>query len=187
MQKIISSAGGTRIANNCGCVSSWQRRFGAKERQVALMKAEAMRKLRQGLCNIRIQVQESEAGQFIALDEACRTYGHPKAIRVDQGCQFTSKELDLWAYGKGVVLDFSRPGKPTDNACAESFNAIVRMKRLGQHWFPDLSDAQEKVENWRRHYNEVRPHGAIGDRSPQTMISRLEAPPRAANPPEVLI
>ena len=99
--------------------------------------------------------------------------------KVDQGCQFTSKELDLWAYGKGVVLDFSRPGKPTDNAYAESFNAIVRMESLGQHWFLDLSDAQEKVENWRRHSNEVRPHGAIGDRSPQTMISKVEAPRRA--------
>lgn len=140
------------------------------------------------VCPVMRVCRSATAMEVIAaLDEACRTYGHPKAIRVDQGCQFTSKELDLWAYGKGVVLDFSRPGKPTDNACAESFNAIVRMKRLGQHWFPDLSDAQEKVENWRRHYNEVRPHGAIGDRSPQTMISRLEAPPRAANPPEVLI
>ncbi|TBN41308.1 hypothetical protein EYE42_07285 [Paracoccus subflavus] len=58
---------------------------------------------------------------------------------------------------------------------------------LGQPWFLDLSDAQEKVEKWRRQYNEVRPHGAIRDRSPQIMISRLEAPPRAANPPEVLI
>ena len=56
----------------------------------------------------------------------CQLFG----AKVDQGCQFTSKELDLWACGKGVVLDFSRPGKPPDNACAESFNAIVGMECL---------------------------------------------------------
>ncbi len=53
-------------------------------------------------------------------------YGRLKAIRVDQGSQFTSKAFDLWAYSNGVTLDFSRPGKPTDNACAESQYAIVR-------------------------------------------------------------
>jgi putative transposase len=53
----------------------------------------------------------------------------PKAIRVDQGSQFTSKELDLWAYSNGVTLDFSRPGKPTDNAYDESFNT-----GLGADW-----------------------------------------------------
>jgi len=122
-----------------------------------------------------------------ALDEGCRLHGYPKAIRVDQGSQFTSKELDLWAYGNGVVLDFSRPGKPTDNAYAESFNAIVRMECLGQHWFMDLPDAQEKVEDWRREYNEVRPHGAIGDRAPLAMLTRLGAEARAINQPEILI
>lgn len=81
-----------------------------------------------------------------ALEEACRRYGHPKAIRVDQGSQFTSKELDLWAYSNGVTLDFSRPGKPTDNAYAESNNAIVRMECLGQHWFLGLDDAREKLK-----------------------------------------
>jgi transposase InsO family protein len=79
-----------------------------------------------------------------ALEEARRRHGRPKSIRVDQGSQFTSKELDLWAYSNGVVLDFSRPGKPTDNAYAESYNAIVRMECLGQHWFLSLDDARER-------------------------------------------
>lgn len=91
-----------------------------------------------------------------ALEEARRFVDLPRAIRVDQGCQFTSKELDLWAYGNGVTLDFSRPGKPTDNAFAESFNASVRLECLGQHWFLDLDDARKKVEDWRRFYNEAR-------------------------------
>ena len=65
-----------------------------------------------------------------ALDEAVRRFGAPRVIRVDQGCQFRSRELDLWAYVKGVTLDFSRPGKPTDNAYAEAFNARVRAECL---------------------------------------------------------
>jgi putative transposase len=53
----------------------------------------------------------------------CRTVGYPQAIWVDRGRKFISRDLDLWAYAKGVTLDFSRPGKPTDNAIAEAFNA----------------------------------------------------------------
>lgn len=121
-----------------------------------------------------------------ALEEACEHYGRPKAIRVDQGSQFTSKELDLWAYGNGVTLDFSRPGKPTDNAFAESYNAIVRMECLGLHWFLDLEDAQEKVETWRQEYNEVRPHGAIGDRPPNGVLPWPGTASRAVQPPGIL-
>jgi putative transposase len=104
-----------------------------------------------------------------ALDEAGRRFGLPHTIRVDQGSQFTSKEFDLWAYANGVTLDFSRPGRPVDNAYAESFNARVRMECLGQHWFLDLDDACRKVEAWRREYNEVRPHSAIGNQVPAAL------------------
>jgi putative transposase len=105
-----------------------------------------------------------------ALDEAVRRFGKPKIIRVDQGCQFTSRELDLWAYSHGVMLDFSRPGKPTDNAYIASFNARVRAECLNQNWFLDLDDARRKVEDWRVEYNEVRPHSAIGDRPPMALL-----------------
>lgn len=56
------------------------------------------------------------------LEHVCQEVGYPKAIRVDQGSEFISKDLDLWAYQHDVTLDFSRPGKPTDNAFIESFN-----------------------------------------------------------------
>lgn len=56
------------------------------------------------------------------LERICRNVGYPKTIRVDQGSEFISRDLDLWAYQRGVVLDFSRPGKPTDNGFIESFN-----------------------------------------------------------------
>lgn len=121
-----------------------------------------------------------------ALEEARRRIGLPRTIRVDQGCQFTSKELDLWAYANGITLDFSRPGKPTDNAYVESFNASVRLECLGQHWFMDMDDAVEKIEDWRRDYNEVRPHSAIGDRPPMSLIQKPQHPAEASERPEIL-
>jgi len=56
------------------------------------------------------------------LEGVGRQVGFPAMIRVDQGSEFVSRDLDLWAYQRGVMLDFSRPGKPTDNAFIESFN-----------------------------------------------------------------
>ena len=95
--------------------------------------------------------------------------GYPKTIRVDQGTEFVSRDLDLWAYAKGVTLDFSRPGKPTDNAFIEAFNGRFRSECLNAHWFMTLADAHEKMEDWLRYYNEERPHGAIGNKPPITL------------------
>ncbi len=74
--------------------------------------------------------------------------GYPKTIRVDQGSEFVSRDLDLWAYARGVSLDFSRPGKPTDNAFIEAFNGRLRAERLNAHWFLTLSIANEVVRFW---------------------------------------
>jgi putative transposase len=59
------------------------------------------------------------------LERVCGQSGYPRVIRVDQGSEF-SRNLDLWAYQNNVVLDFSRPGKPTDNAFIEAFNGRLR-------------------------------------------------------------
>jgi putative transposase len=109
------------------------------------------------------------------LERVGREHGFPKMIRVDQGTEFVSKDLDLWAYTRGVVLDFSRPGKPTDNAFIESFNGKFRAECLNAHWFMSLDDAREKCEAWRRDYNEVRPHSAIGNKPPIALIGRSAA------------
>jgi putative transposase len=90
----------------------------------------------------------------------------PKNIRVDNGPEFVSKVLDQWAYLNGVALDFSRPGKPTDNAFIEAFNGLLRQECLNENWFMSLDDAREKVEVWRQEYNISRPHGALGNLSP---------------------
>jgi len=74
-----------------------------------------------------------------------------------------------------VRIDFSRPGKPTDNAFIESFNGKFRAECLNAHWFMSLEDAREKMEAWRRDYNEVRPHSAIGNKPPIALLNRDDA------------
>jgi len=97
------------------------------------------------------------------LDRVCHEVGYPTTIRVDNGSQFVPREMDLWAYQRGVTLDFSRPGKPTDNAFIEAFNSKLRTECLNAHWFMGLEDTVEKLEAWRRDHNEERPHRAIGN------------------------
>lgn len=77
------------------------------------------------------------------LEQVCATVVYPKTIRVDQGAEFISRDLDLWAYANNVTLDFSRPGKPTDNAFIEAFNGRLRAECLNAHWFLTLADARE--------------------------------------------
>ena len=105
------------------------------------------------------------------LDRVCRDIGYPKTIRVDNGSEFISRDMDLWAYQRGVTLDFSRPGKPTDNAFIEAFNSKLRGECLNTHWFLSREDACEKMEAWRRYYNEERPHSAIGNMPPITLAN----------------
>jgi putative transposase len=114
------------------------------------------------------------AGDVIeVLERVGREQGFPQAIRVDQGSEFVSRELDLWAYQRGVTLDFSRPGKPTDNAFIESLNGKFRAECLNAHWFMSLDDARTKCEAWRRDYNEVRPHSGIGNKPPASLVKSV--------------
>ena len=85
----------------------------------------------------------------------------------DQGSEFTSRILDLWAYQHQVKLLFSRPGKPTDNAFIESFNGTLRRECLNTQWFLSLAEAQAQLQVWREEYNVSRPHRALHDQTPE--------------------
>jgi putative transposase len=113
-----------------------------------------------------------------ALECLYASTGYPKTTRVDQGSEFVSRDMDLWAYAKGIRLDFSRPGKPTDNAFIETFNGRFRAECLNAHWFLTLDDARTKMEEWRRYYNDDRPHGAIGNKCPIALQLPDDAPTR---------
>jgi len=90
----------------------------------------------------------------------------PRVINVDNGTEFTSRSLDHWAYWNKVRLDFSRPGKPTDNAFIESFNSSLRRECLSQHYFINLYDANRALDQWRDDYNNTRPHSSLGNVPP---------------------
>lgn len=113
--------------------------------------------------SLAIDVGQSLKGEDVVntLNRIAAHRGLPATIKVDNGSEFISKAMDRWAYERGVELDFSRPGKPTDNAKVESFNGRFRQECLNAHWFMSLDDAKHKIDAWRQHYNETRPHSAL--------------------------
>ena len=96
------------------------------------------------------------------MERLGRFRGLPKAIRTDQGPEFTSRALDAWAYRYGVKLKLIQPGKPTQNAYIESFNGKFRDECLNDHWFSSMAEARAIIGAWRRDYNERRPHSSLG-------------------------
>jgi len=124
--------------------------------------------------SLALQVGYRLTGEDVArvLNEVVRQRGIPTSIRVDNGTEFTSKAMDQWAYWHGVTLDFSRPGKPTDNGLIEAFNGRLRAECLNEHWFLNVADAQEKLEAWREDYNGQRPHGSLENMTPEEFAQR---------------
>jgi len=100
------------------------------------------------------------------LERLEETRGLPEAITIHNGLEFAGKALDEWAYRKGVKLNFIRPGKPIENAYAESFNGRLRDVYLNTNWFHNLKHARDIIEGWRRDYNEVRPHSSLNNLTP---------------------
>ena len=121
--------------------------------------------------SLAIQVGRRFTGDHVVtvLEDVVRDRGVPKIIQVDNGPEFISKSLDLWAWSHGVQLDFSRPGKPTDNPFIESFNGKLREECLNQNWFLSLDDAQEQMDTWRKDYNHKRPHRSLKGRTPHEL------------------
>ncbi len=117
---------------------------------------------------VDIVADTSIPGQYVArvLDRVAQFRGYPKAIRTDQGPEFTCRALDQWAYRNGVQLKLIQPGKPTQNAYIESFNGRFRDECLNDHWFLTLEHARAIIATWRRDYNESRPHSSLGYMTP---------------------
>lgn len=115
------------------------------------------------------------------LEKVTQVNGCPRRIKVDNGPEFISRDLDRWAYWNKVGLDFSRPGKPSDNAFIEAFNSRFRQECLNEHWFLSLEDARCKIDTWRKEYNSERPHSALNYRTPEEFINQIQQPPAAAS------
>jgi putative transposase len=121
------------------------------------------------------------------LDQLARERGKPKALKVDNGPEFAGRMLDQWAHLNGVEIDFSRPGKPTDNAHIptdnahiEAFNSRLRAECLNASWFLSLVDVRDRLEAWRQEYNQERPHGSLRNLTPRAFAEQAQQARRVA-------
>jgi putative transposase len=98
-----------------------------------------------------IEVDASLPGLRMAamLDRLATERGLPRAIVCGNGPEFAGQDLDQWAHARGVTLQFIQPGKPVQNAFAESFNGRLRDECLNDNWFVSLHDARQTIEAWR--------------------------------------
>ncbi len=125
---------------------------------------------------LAIEVDTSLPGGRVVqvLERLVAERGIPAEIVLDNGPELVGKALDQWASECGVGLRFIEPGKPVQNAFVESFQGRPRDECLDRHWFVSLPDARHTVEAWRQDYNRVRPHSALGYRSPQEFRQAFE-------------
>ena len=118
--------------------------------------------------------------------------GIPGHIRSDNGPEFIAKAVQDWIAAVGAKTAYIAPGSPWENGFVESFNARLRDELLDGEIFYSLREAQIVIESWRRHYNNVRPHGSIGYKppAPEVHLSSISAglatQPRPA-PPALLV
>jgi putative transposase len=117
---------------------------------------------------LAIEVDTSLGGLRVGrvLDRIAQERGLPEAIVLDNGPEFRGRALAAWSEARGVRLEFIQPGKPVQNAYAESFNGRLRDECLNANWFTSLPDARRKIENWWQDYNQQRPHSSLNYRSP---------------------
>ena len=109
----------------------------------------------------------------LVLDRIIEQRSQPSVMTLDNGPEFAGRHFDAWAYHRGIRLDFIRPGRPVENAFIESFNGRLRDECLNAHWWQDLDEARRDLEDWRRDYNERRPHSSLADLVPSAYVASL--------------
>jgi putative transposase len=124
---------------------------------------------------LAIEVDTSLPGWRVAtvLERLSESRGLPSSVTVDNGPEFAGKLLDAWAYQHGLQLKFIAPGKPQQNAYVESFNGKFRDECLNEHWFLSLRHARQVIEDWRKEYNEERPHSTLKNLTPKQFADAL--------------
>lgn len=117
---------------------------------------------------LAIEVDTSLSSKRIirTLDRVIEQRGKPSVIRADNGPEFTSKELELWAKDRAITLQYIQPGKPTQNGYIERFNRLYREAVLDAYLFFDLYQVKHLTEEWIEEYNERRPHESLNNLTP---------------------
>lgn len=100
------------------------------------------------------------------LSQLVSAHGAPRYLRSDNGPEFVSRAVLQWLTTASIDTAYIDPGKPWQNGSNESFNGKFRDECLSLEWFPDRINAKITIEDWRKHYNEVRPHSSLGNKTP---------------------
>lgn len=115
---------------------------------------------------IRVDRKLNSASVIDALTDLFILRGPPAYVRSDNGPEFVAEAVRNWIAAVGAQTAFIEPGSPWENGYVESFNARLRDELLNGEIFCSLKEARIVIEQWRRHYNEIRPHGSLGWRPP---------------------
>jgi putative transposase len=107
------------------------------------------------------------------LSKLVSVHGAPKYLRSDNGPEFVSRAILRWLTAAQIDTAHIDPGKPWQNGSNESFNGKFRDECLSMEWFTNRMDAKILIENWRRHFNEVRPHSSLGNLTPSEFKQQL--------------
>lgn len=107
-------------------------------------------------------------------------HGAPRHLRSDNGPEFVARSVLKWLTETHINTAYIDPGKPWQNGTGESFNGKFRDECLSLEWFRNRTDARIVIEAWRRHYNGVRPHSSLGQRTPAEFIKSLSSTPERA-------
>lgn len=114
-------------------------------------------------------------GSSSLLTQLVSVHGAPRYLRSDNGPEFVARAILRWLQTAQIETAFIDPGKPWQNGADESFNGKFRDQHLSLQWFRNRADAKVSIEEWRRHYNEVRPHSSLGYLTPAEFKATLAA------------
>ena len=104
------------------------------------------------------------------LSKLVSQHGAPRYFRSDNGPEFVSRAILRWSQSENIDIAFIDPGKPWQNGVDESFNGKFRDECLNLEWFRNRTEAKVVIEQWRQHYNGVRPHSSLGYLTPNEFV-----------------
>jgi putative transposase len=138
-------------------------------------------------CNreaLAIEVDTSLSSKRVirVLNKVIEQRGKPKVIRVDNGPEFTSKDLELWARDQQIEIQFIQPGRPMQNGFIERFNGSYRREILDAYVFFELHEVRKITAEWIDEYNYRRPHEGLNNATPMEWLEKI----RSGNEPNAV-
>ena len=127
---------------------------------------------------LALEADTSFASQRVTrvLDDVISRRGSPKALRMDNGPELTSRHFLAWCMDRKIAMHHIQPGKPMQNSHIESFNGRLRDECLNANWFRNLFEARHKIAFWRDDYNSARPHSSLAYRTPSELAAQWQRP-----------